>query len=63
MIKVFECMGSFCRQPDLGRPSKVTHEVKDLVKQQMVRGLELETNIRRNKFLQKVRGGLYSKGA
>ena len=37
-IKVFKRTGSICRQPGLGRPSKVTREVKDLVEQQMNRG-------------------------
>ena len=36
-IKVFERTGSVCRQPGVGRPSKVTRELKDLVEQQMVR--------------------------
>ena len=40
-IKVFERTGSICRQPGLGRPSKVTREVKELVEQQM--GLDDET--------------------
>ena len=37
-IKVFEHTGTIYRQPGSGRPSKVTHEVKNLVEQQMVRG-------------------------
>ena len=57
-IKVFERTRSICRQPGSGRPSEVTREVKDLVVQQMVWGIKLEIN---NKFLQKVRGGSYSK--
>ena len=40
-IKVFERTGSICRQPGSGRLSKVTCEVKELIKQQM--GLDDET--------------------
>ena len=36
-IRAFERTGSICRLPGLGRPSKVTCEVKDLVEQKMVR--------------------------
>ena len=36
-IRAFERTGSICRLPGLGRPSKVTCEVKDLIEQKMVR--------------------------
>ena len=58
-LKVFECTGSICRQPGLGRPSKFTCEVKDPSKNKWPGGLKLE--IIQNIFLQKGRGGLYSK--
>ena len=44
-IKVLERTWFIYRQVGLGRPSKVTHEVKHLVEQQVFREVKLEINI------------------
>ena len=61
-IKVFENMGSICRQPGSDRPSKVTHGVKNLVEQQMVGGLKLEVNIPTQQIFAKSKGRLIFEG-
>ena len=61
-IKVLECTWFIYRQVGLGRPSKVTREVKHLVEQQVFREVKLEINIPLQQFSAKSKGGYIRRG-